>query len=843
MSRRTECGVALLTLTLARTLRVRVATWLVGTVVACLTLPGCSPLAGPPPEASSPSDVAENPSGVVTTGDPEAKPTGTTGSDLPFQLPPGYVGTRVAASPLITHPMFACFDDRGRLYVAGSSGLPVNAAERRANPPDLIRCLEDTDGDGTFDKSTVFADRLTFPQGVLWHDGAVYTASPPSLWRLKDNDGDGVADERRELVTGFAFTGIADDLHGPTLGPDGRLYWGVGRFDYDIHKPGGPSIRQGQTPLIMRCRPDGEAVEVFSAAMGNPVEVAFTREGEAFACGTFLSPEAQGEGLRDALIHCIYGGLYSVRDRDLAGEKRTGDLLPPLAQLGVAAGSGLMLARGGAPGDRNHDSLYAALFNLHSVPRFVLERDGSTFRAREESFLTSSVADFHPTDVLEDADGSILVVDTGGWFRGGCPTSQVEKPYIQGAIYRIRRPGVRVEPDPWGLKIDWARQSPGALARRLYDRRFAVRDRAADELARRGEEVLPALRQVLRSGRSRARLRAVWALARIAGTEARAATRSALADDHESVRLAAVNAVGLHRDNHALDVLLKMLRTDSPPIRREVATALGRLGRGETVPPLLDQLRDGPDRFLQHALIFALIRIADRNATLLGLSDPSPAVRRGALIALDQMPEGRLNLDMVSPLLDAGRAGITPGRDAPRRDAPRVGRVDGRDAQTLAHRGNEAVAGDRAPSAIARLRQGPGDPDRHHRCAVADADSGGDPDLAAGGHGLDRGRELASAMERRAADGAGRPRRPGGPTGGGGRAQVHLGRARAPVARPGPRPGAWARPESRGDGGGRAGIVEGRGPFVRLPRLPAPSRRKSVTPARRRAGAGARPAQ
>ena len=125
-----------------------------------------------------------------------------------------------------------------------------------------------------------------------------------------------MADRRQELVTGFPFTGIADDLHGPCLGPDGRIYWGVGRFDYTIRKPGGEVIRRGRTPLIMRCRPDGEEVEVFSAAMGNPVEVAFTPEGEPFACGTFLSPESQGAGLRDALIHCVYGGLYSVRDRE-----------------------------------------------------------------------------------------------------------------------------------------------------------------------------------------------------------------------------------------------------------------------------------------------------------------------------------------------------------------------------------------------------------------------------------------------------------------------------------------------------------------------------------------------
>jgi putative membrane-bound dehydrogenase-like protein len=570
---------------------------------------------------------------------------------LPFRVPDGYVAERVAGPPLIKQPMFACFDDRGRLYVAGSSGEQLDARARLANPPDVIRCLEDTDGDGRFDKSTVFADRLTYPQGVLWHNGAVYTASAPSLWRLQDTDGDGVADRRDELVTGFPFTGIADDLHGPSLGPDGRLYWGVGRFDYAIRKPGGPVIRRGRTPLIMRCRPDGEEVEVFSAAMGNPVEAAFSAEGEPFACGTFLSPEVQGAGLRDALIHCVFGGLYSVRDRDLAGETRTGDLLPPLAQLGVAAASGVTRARGGPFGDDNRLSLYSALFNLHSVARHVLRRDGATFRAREEPFLVSDVADFHPTDVLEDADGSLLVVDTGGWFRH-CPTSQIIKSHVQGSIYRVRRLGAPRDPDPRGKSIDWYRQTPVDLARLLEDTRFAVRDQATDRLAAIGEPALRALRDVRRTGSARARLHAVWALARISGERARQASREALADRDHRVRLAAAVAAGLSRDQIAVARLRRMARFDAPPVRREAATALGRIGRPEAVAGLLDGLRRKPDRFLEHAMIYALIQIDDSKATLAGLSDPSPLVRRGALIALNQMAHGGLTLDQVTPLFD-----------------------------------------------------------------------------------------------------------------------------------------------------------------------------------------------
>jgi putative membrane-bound dehydrogenase-like protein len=573
---------------------------------------------------------------------------------LPLRVPPGYVAERVAAPPLVRHPMFACFDDRGRLYVAGSSGHNLKAEQLTARPADTIRCLEDSDGDGVFDRSSVFADRLTYPQGVLWYQGAIFTASPPSLWRLEDSDGDGVADRRRELVTGFPFTGIADDLHGPCLGPDGRIYWGVGRFPYAIRKPGGPLIREGSSPLIMRCRPDGEEIEVFSAAMGNPVEVAFSPEGEPFACGTFLSPESQGAGFRDALIHCAYGGIYAVRDREFMTEGNTGELLPPLAQLGVAAGSGLMIARGESFGSRGRGqlTLYPALFNLRTVPRFVVEREGATFRAREEPFLESSETDFHPTDVLEDGDGSLLVIDTGGWFRS-CPTSQVAKPNVLGAIYRIRRVGTPRVGDPWGRTFDWARSSPRRLVRRLHDRRFAVRERAVGELARRGEGSLPALREVLGGRSARARLRAVSALARIEGSSARALVRSALDDRDASVRLAATNVVGLHRDQEAFDRLSAMVVADTPAVRRESATALGRIGRSAAVPRLLQTLRSGTDRFLEHALIYALIQIGDRDAVLTGLSDASPAVRRGALIALDQMGRDALTLDLVSPHLDA----------------------------------------------------------------------------------------------------------------------------------------------------------------------------------------------
>ena len=90
--------------------------------------------------------------------------------------------------------------------------------------------LEDTDGDGRFDKRTVFADKMMFPEGTMWHDGSLYVAAPPSIWKLTDTDGDGVADQRVEWFQGKTLTGCANDLHGPYLGPDGWIYWCKGAF-------------------------------------------------------------------------------------------------------------------------------------------------------------------------------------------------------------------------------------------------------------------------------------------------------------------------------------------------------------------------------------------------------------------------------------------------------------------------------------------------------------------------------------------------------------------------------------------------------------------------------------
>src|SRR3954466_13883901 len=106
---------------------------------------------------------------------------------------------------LVTHPTGACFDDRGRLFVADSEAHRVTV-------------LEDTDGDGRFDRSSVFAENLDSPRGLAWHDGALFVISPNGLWRLRDSEGDNeVHAHRKQLFSGADFVGVA-------LGPDGLIY-------------------------------------------------------------------------------------------------------------------------------------------------------------------------------------------------------------------------------------------------------------------------------------------------------------------------------------------------------------------------------------------------------------------------------------------------------------------------------------------------------------------------------------------------------------------------------------------------------------------------------------------
>lgn len=571
-----------------------------------------------------------------------------------IQVPEGFTAELVAGPPLVTHPTLGCLDDRGRLFICNNAGVNLSAEELEAEEPNSIRMLEDTDGDGHFDKSTVFADKMTYPMGGAWHDGALYVASPPNIWRLEDTDDDGVADVREKIVSEFGYTGNAASIHGCFFGPDGRMYWCDGYHGHEFKDQDGNVTSKRKGSYLFSCRTDGSDVRIHcGGGMDNPVEVDFTDEGEMIGSVNILYTRPRV----DALVHWLHGGAYPHRERVLEELKITGDVLEPIHRFGHVAVSGMTRYRSGVMDHRWRDDIFATFFNSGKVVRVELERDGATFRATQREFLSTTNRDFHPTDVIEDADGSLLVVDTGGWFYRGCPTSQMSKPDVLGGIYRIRRDGMTTQVDPWGKRIDWESSSDAELIKRFNDTRRQVRQRAITEAAKRGDRIVPLLAKAMRSD-IRVRQNAIWALTRIIGQGdslpmAQRAIRMALDDSDADIRQTACRSIATYPDPAASNKLAEMAVNDVAPVRREAAKALGRIGRPGAIPALLTAIsRVSPiDRAENHAITYALIEINDSKTLTAELQNPSPKVRRACLIVLDQMDDVQVSSRSVAELL------------------------------------------------------------------------------------------------------------------------------------------------------------------------------------------------
>ncbi|WP_395750772.1 PVC-type heme-binding CxxCH protein [Prosthecobacter sp.] len=364
--------------------------------------------------------------------------TGKSTLALPkHDLPEGYTLEVAAASPLVTHPIMGCLDDKGRLFVGDAVGVNWNKAMLEANPPNRVLMLEDTDKDGSYDKSTVFADKMTFPQGACWLNGSLYVGSPPGIWKLTDTDNDGVADQREMIVGGFEYTGNAADVHGPFLHPNGRLYWCHGRKGHKVTQKDGTPVDESLACGIWSCKPDGSDVAWHSLGCGdNPVEVDFTRDGDIIGVQNLYYSQPRG----DTIIHWLYGGVYERSDqlKAIAHLPRTLETMPVMYNFGHVAVSGCCFWKDYSDKNSSAQQFMVTHFNTQRLVRMELTPSGSTYKAVENEFLRLHNPDIHLTDVMEDADGSLLLLDTGGWFRIGCPSSLMAKSDLLGAVYRIK---------------------------------------------------------------------------------------------------------------------------------------------------------------------------------------------------------------------------------------------------------------------------------------------------------------------------------------------------------------------------------------------------------------------
>ncbi len=581
----------------------------------------------------------------------------------PMTIPDDTVVETAAAPPLVNHPVAGCLDDRGRLFLCENTGDNFVAKDLEERLQNVVTLLTDTNGDGNYDQRQVFADGFTFPQGVLWHDGALYVASPPSIWKLTDDDDDGVADTRVAIASGFGYTGNAATVHTPRISPTGRLFWGHGRKPSQVKDVTGKLVHTGASARIWTSTLEGHDLRPWcGGGMANPVELDFWPTGEVIGNVNILHRDPVR---RDSLVHWQDGGTYP-RHENLVGIAEfttTGPLLQEFHDFGHVAVAGLTMYHTDTlspPGEDWTNNIFMTEFNNQELVRLAIKRDGASFTAREYPFLKIHDPDVHLVGVLEDADGSLLLIDTGGWFRQGCPSSGIAKPDVPGAVYRIRKAG------PWqpladhrGNSIEWDKAAPGHLAALLDDTRHVVRDRATNALVRQKTESTAVLVKTLKTHpNSVVRVRAAFALCRIGNTAAASALRLALKDRDIDVRLAATQSLAELGDKAALRYLLLNLNHDSLALQRETATAMGRLGDPLAIAPILTTLSNPElDRQREHALLWALLQINDPAATREALTSIAPLYPRNpdftrrVLLALDRLDPEALTTSEVTPHL------------------------------------------------------------------------------------------------------------------------------------------------------------------------------------------------
>ncbi|MEC5128563.1 PVC-type heme-binding CxxCH protein [Verrucomicrobiales bacterium BCK34] len=528
-----------------------------------------------------------------------------------------------------------------------------------------IHFIADEDGDGFADTIQTYAEDLDHliggvAGGVLFHEGSVYTCPVPEMVRFRDTDGDGKADEKKVMASGFgvhlAYAG--HDMHGLRVGPDGRIYWSVGDKGIRVKTADGLDYRFPNQGGLMRCEPDGSNFEVYAHGQRNIQEVDFDQYGNFF--GVDNDADLAGENERLVFIEqYLETGWrsnwqylkedYNPWDDDLMHkpwhEEQPRWFTPPLSNYENGP-AGFKFNPGTALGGD-----YQNYFFLTSAPRgeqwaFQVRPHGDSFKMVNDHKIAEGV----PLVGLNFApDGALYGVDWGG----GYPLNE------EGGIWRIdvakEEANVRRGKTKALIAADFSKMEVGELVALLADPDQRIRLKAQFQLATLKEsETLMAQAAKVEADQF-SRIHAIWGVGQLirAGEADPELLTALFTDPDPEIRAQAIKTatdgfgvrLGLDRipapggKAHPLtELLVARLNDPSQKVRMQALIGLGRLGDVSSSEAILEMLRRKEH---QHSMVYArhagVMAMAGAIPTekLAGLKeDKSDFVRACAVVAL-----------------------------------------------------------------------------------------------------------------------------------------------------------------------------------------------------------------
>ncbi|MBO0699724.1 MAG: HEAT repeat domain-containing protein, partial [Zavarzinella sp.] len=505
-----------------------------------------------------------------------------------FIVADGFEVNLFAADPLLAKPIQMNFDPQGRLWVASSEVYPQIKPGQIAN--DKVIILEDTNGDGKADKTTVFADGLLIPTGVEPGDGGAYVANSTELVHLSASKPGEKPDRKRIVLSGFGTEDTHHIIHTFRWGPDGCLYFNQSIYIHShIETPHGVSHLNGGG--IWRFRPETMGMDVLVRGFVNPWGHDFDRWGQSL-----ITDGAYGEGVN----HGVPGAYFVTA---VGGTRLLSGLNP-----GSPKHCGLEIVSGRHLPDDWQGNVITNDFRGHRVCRFKLSEDGSTFASREmtEVIKTNHPA-FRPIDVKMGPDGAIYIAD---WYNPIIQHGEVDfrdprRDHVHGRIWRVTakgRPLVK-KPDLVGAKTP-------ELLDRLKDPEDWTRQQAKRVLKERGaKKVLPALEAWVKGldakdpGYEHDLLEALWTFESLDVVEPKLLDTLLNAKDYRA-RAAAVRVLShWHaRVPNAIDLLSARAVDDAPRVRMEAVRALAATGSPAAVAPAFAAMDKPVDRTMDYAL-------------------------------------------------------------------------------------------------------------------------------------------------------------------------------------------------------------------------------------------------